>query len=1561
MEHPNEPEAGSSSTHARVALFTPISAPILRSIEPVQVARFLKERERYELEVQSKQTEMPSLLITPYTASVDRSLLKHLLFMGSFDEIAPDATVESLTNEQIKSYLDSLVQNKDAYEPARLREALAGLSFPVKITDPTARIMTYCADAFERLDAVGYGDFKSENPKHMIRLLLDRIRPPALKTAMEERLKVEAGLEKNVKLFITRLKNDAKACQVFGPPVTAPPVIPPRGGGRGRGRGGDGNRGGTTQPGGGSNSGEDPEKDKGVVCLYPPHREKGIKHRLKDCRACPEDEKPKLLKAFLEERKAAGGKKAQRVRRDSPPAPSRDNEESSIVFDAVFANKLRGKVCADNGADGNIMDTQTLRELEATGVEINAQRLDRPRVFEMAAALPNGERACLTCDNAVSIDTELKIRHGAALVLRNLNWLVTEQPVAEPLIGRPLLEALGLNTRELLAAAADRFAGSIDAERLLGTFAERGDGRVSRIMEGVFHADGGEDDMADDDAQGEWCDIGEETTQEWEDSLSDRLAQAKGNGMSGNGTIVLEKMLRKHREIVRVRYDGGPSARVRPMELRIVEGAHPVRAKPRRYPPEKRQFLRRYVAQLEKYGLIKKAVRTEWVSAPLIVPKKPPALYRMTLDIRAVNAVTVKMTWPMPHIDAIIQDVRGATVFAGIDFTSGYWQLPMHPDSQHLHAFMTPDGVMQPTRTTQGGCNSAANFQACVEPCFVELRDNLMAWLDDFALHHRTEEQLLQLLSRFLQLCSDNRLVISLPKSTFFTTKIKWCGRVIDAEGVTMDPANYSGIKDATQPINAAELCEYVHCIAWMSVSIPRFAERAAPLYATLEEAYKRTGRRTKKSIAKLPVAQLGWGEEQSGAFADLQEQLQNVVKTSHPDPQLRLCVHSDASEHFWAVAVTQCPDEELRKQITKQNHQPLAFLSGAFNEAQEHWSTYEKEAFAVVQAFRRLNYLLGCAARVTVFTDHRNLLFAFHPTVVEPSLGRHKVLKVIRWALYLSAFAYDIEHVPGDLNTMADIMTRWMRGYRRATPTTKRVGRIQQSESVPTVPRDNTSWPTLEGIASAQQLVQTKPKNATTDDDGLLRIEGKVWVPDTDDGLKLKLLTVAHAGQAGHRGGEATAATLREEFIWKGLTTDARDFVSNCLLCMLSRSGAKIPRPLSNTLHASKPNEVLHFDYLYLGDSQDDKRYVLVLKDDFSGYAWLSATDSATAAHAAEVLSRWNRTFTAPAYWISDQGSHFMNVLLETMARDYNIRHMPTVAYSPWVNGTVERLNRDILAALRALLGELKLAPQDWTAIIDVIPSILNEAPEERLGKNQDGSVRSALQVMTGIRPRRALLQVMPGRILSDAEEISISRGDAERLAQVENLQTDLHEMHRDVSERINARRKRAIDAHNAATNIIVPSFVVGDYVIVCKPTKREHKLAFRWCGPRRVVAVTSPAVCVVEDLVTGRNEKVHTSRLKKYNALFDGEEVPEEVLDLASRTAAKYEVVEQIVDIDENNDGFWLRLQWEGLPDERDYTWSNLNDMYEDIPEMVAEYLRTTTKKKMASAASKHLGITA
>lgn len=140
----------------------------------------------------------------------------------------------------------------------------------------------------------------------------------------------------------------------------------------------------------------------------------------------------------------------------------------------------------------------------------------------------------------------------------------------------------------------------------------------------------------------------------------------------------------------------------------------------------------------------------------------------------------------------------------------------------------------------------------------------------------------------------------------------------------------------------------------------------------------------------------------------------------------------------------------------------------------------------------------------------------------------------------------------------------------------------------------------------------------------------------------KWKLLVVAHCGTSGHKGTQSTLSALRETFTRENMADDTKFFIQHCLHCFIGKTGLKIPRPLALTLHGSYPNEVIHFDYLYMGMGTNNLRYVLVIRDDLSGYVWLCPCMEANPETAAQELSRWIRVFKAMEYWVSNQGSHF-------------------------------------------------------------------------------------------------------------------------------------------------------------------------------------------------------------------------------------------------------------------------------------------------------------------------------
>lgn len=153
-----------------------------------------------------------------------------------------------------------------------------------------------------------------------------------------------------------------------------------------------------------------------------------------------------------------------------------------------------------------------------------------------------------------------------------------------------------------------------------------------------------------------------------------------------------------------------------------------------------------------------------------------------------------------------------------------------------------------------------------------------MSWIDKFASHAPSEpshaDSLLEILEKFINICTSHNLVISLPRYTFYEPEIKWYGRLFESSRVHINPSSHNGMVNTSEPEFEGEFCEYIHGVAWMSNAIPRLTERSAPLCEVLEVAYRMYGKRTKKSMTLIFVYKTGCGAEHSDAFMHFQEQL---------------------------------------------------------------------------------------------------------------------------------------------------------------------------------------------------------------------------------------------------------------------------------------------------------------------------------------------------------------------------------------------------------------------------------------------------------------------------------------------------------------------------------------------------------------------------------------------------------------------------------------------------------------------------------------------------------------
>lgn len=200
---------------------------------------------------------------------------------------------------------------------------------------------------------------------------------------------------------------------------------------------------------------------------------------------------------------------------------------------------------------------------------------------------------------------------------------------------------------------------------LISNHEYHGTGRVGRVADGVFHVDGGADN-ADLDKDDGWLDMGAEEKAEKKDSQEQKVSSAQNEVISDAGREKLPVMLLHYDIVIKLTLDAGPLADIEPLKVHLKTNAIPVRATQRRYPEAKREFMTRYVGKLLEIGFVVEATSPEWVSESLIAPKRPPAMYRLTIDYRRVNSATTPTFWPMPNIAAELSDTRGSTAFAGI-------------------------------------------------------------------------------------------------------------------------------------------------------------------------------------------------------------------------------------------------------------------------------------------------------------------------------------------------------------------------------------------------------------------------------------------------------------------------------------------------------------------------------------------------------------------------------------------------------------------------------------------------------------------------------------------------------------------------------------------------------------------------------------------------------------------------------------------------------------------------------------------------------------------------------
>ncbi|KAJ8526138.1 hypothetical protein ON010_g15041 [Phytophthora cinnamomi] len=306
-----------------------------------------------------------------------------------------------------------------------------------------------------------------------------------------------------------------------------------------------------------------------------------------------------------------------------------------------------------------------------------------------------------------------------------------------------------------------------------------------------------------------------------------------------------------------------------------------------------------------------------------------------------------------------------------------------------------------------------------------------------------------------------------------------------------------------------------------MRESIVDYARAVEPLQQRLDTALK-SGKRTKRVTAGISVTLT---DAERVTFDKVKDLLATSATLALPDDSATRVVCSDASDNGWSVIVTQVSDYDAKIPVTAQQHKLLTCLSGTFKGSQLNWTVIEMEAYPIVVACEKLDYLLMRPQQFRLFCDHRNLIHVFAPHV---SIKKHIRGKLLRWALKLMPYRYIIEHVDGVANVWADILSRWAgqptmkvklkRFTKKRTKKQQAAPRTHSRQALRPLVDEGFVWPSLDEIRTAQPQKQA-PVGSVRDSDGVLRVYQRVRIPRASSELTQRMCVIAHCGAQGHRG----------------------------------------------------------------------------------------------------------------------------------------------------------------------------------------------------------------------------------------------------------------------------------------------------------------------------------------------------------------------------------------------------------------------------------------------------------
>ena len=402
---------------------------------------------------------------------------------------------------------------------------------------------------------------------------------------------------------------------------------------------------------------------------------------------------------------------------------------------------------------------------------------------------------------------------------------------------------------------------------------------------------------------------------------------------------------------------------------------------------------------LEEAGVIEKCTEKSLFNSPVFLVKKPhqPEKMRFVVDMRAVNAECLPDNFQMPLIGHVVDKIAGSKWYSTFDLSQSFHQVEYNRESRHITAFTTSNGSRYWfRRLIMGHKTSGAQFSRCMTKILENLSfDELIFFLDDLLLASNDIASHLSRLEIVLQRLAAANMKLSPSKSHFLQKEVQFVGITINSEGLRITDERIKALSDLNAPTDRKSLQSLLGFFGFNRKWIPQFATLTHCMYRLLRK--------------NVPFE---WSQECDENLKKMKDAVRCSITLAVPDLYDRDQSYElviDGSKVGMGAHLSQMINGERRI---------IGYFSKAVPSHKREWGQTKLELLTLFHAVKFWDtYLKG-----TSFVVKTDCLSLCHLDTIfsksNPAL-RRKIQS-------LAEFSFNIQHISGASNSIADFFSRY-------------------------------------------------------------------------------------------------------------------------------------------------------------------------------------------------------------------------------------------------------------------------------------------------------------------------------------------------------------------------------------------------------------------------------------------------------------------------------------------------------------------------------------------------------